>query len=153
MPRILAALASGLLFGLGLVVSGMVNPAKVLGFLDIAGDWDPSLAFVMAAAIPVAALGFRLGGRMEAPLCDTAFAPPARRRIDARLLGGAALFGIGWGLAGFCSGPALASLGFGGWPVLVFVAAMLGGMGLYHLASGAGRGGAAATGQPAARPG
>ena len=131
----------------------MVNPAKVLGFLDLAGDWDPSLAFVMAAAIPVAALGFRLGGRMEAPLCDIAFAPPARRRIDARLLGGAALFGIGWGIAGYCPGPALASLGFGGWPVLVFVAAMLGGMGLYHLAVGAGRGGAPGPGQAAARPG
>ena len=136
MPRILAALASGLLFGLGLVVSGMVNPAKVLGFLDVAGDWDPSLAFVMAAAIPVAALGFRRGSGMAAPLCDAAFAPPARRRIDARLLGGAALFGIGWGLAGFCPGPALASLGFGGWPVLGFVAAMLAGMGLHRLAEG-----------------
>ena len=87
MPRILVALAAGLLFGLGLVVSGMVDPAKVLGFLDVAGDWDPSLAFVMAAAIPVAALGFRLGGRMPAPLCAPAFAPPARaadRRAAAR---------------------------------------------------------------------
>ncbi|SDE49138.1 DUF6691 family protein [Belnapia rosea] len=153
MPRILAALAAGLLFGLGLIVSGMVNPEKVLGFLDVAGDWDPSLAFVMAAAIPVAALGFRLGGRMKAPICGIAFTPPARRQVDARLLGGAALFGIGWGLAGFCPGPALASLGFGDWQVLVFVVAMLGGMGLYHLTVGAGRGGASGTGQAVARPG
>ncbi|WP_193560527.1 DUF6691 family protein [Dankookia rubra] len=146
----MAALAAGLLFGLGLVVSGMVNPAKVLGFLDVAGDWDPSLAFVMAAAIPVATLGFRLGGRMQAPLCATAFAPPARRRIDARLLGGAALFGVGWGLAGFCPGPALASLSFGGWRALAFVAAMLVGMGLFRLAE---RGGTTGAEQPAARPG
>ncbi|TCZ61026.1 DUF6691 family protein [Roseicella aquatilis] len=127
MPRILAALAAGALFGTGLVLSGMANPAKVVAFLDVAGDWDPSLAFVMAGAIPVAAIGFRLGARRAAP---------ARGAIDARLLGGAVLFGLGWGLAGFCPGPALAALGFAGWKAALFVAAMLAGMGLFHLTAG-----------------
>ena len=101
----LAALAAGALFGLGLVVSGMIDPAKVLGFLDVAGAWDPSLGFVMGGAIPVAALGFRLGARRARPVCATAFAPPARSRIEPRLLGGAALFGLGWGLAGSAPAP------------------------------------------------
>jgi uncharacterized membrane protein YedE/YeeE len=133
MPRLLAALAAGSLFGIGLVLSGMANPAKVLAFLDMAGAWDPSLAFVMAGAIPAAAIGFRLGARRAAPLCAPAFAPPARGVVDARLLGGAVLFGLGWGLAGFCPGPALASLGLGGWKPALFVAAMLAGMGLFQL--------------------
>jgi uncharacterized membrane protein YedE/YeeE len=132
MQRMLAALAAGALFGLGLVVSGMVNPAKVLGFLDIAGAWDPSLAFVMGGAIPVAALGFRLGARRARPACAAAFSPPARGAIDARLLGGAVLFGLGWGLAGLCPGPALALLGIGSPGALLFVAAMLGGMLILH---------------------
>lgn len=130
---LLAALLSGLLFGLGLTVSGMVNPAKVLGFLDFAGHWDPSLALVMAAAIPVAALGFAVGHRRKAPLCAPAFAGPPKARVDTRLVTGAVLFGIGWGLAGFCPGPALASMGFGGWRVLVFVAAMLAGMAAFRI--------------------
>ncbi len=134
MPRILAALAAGVLFGLGLVLSGMVNPAKVLGFLDVAGDWDPSLAFVMAGAIPVAAIGFALGRRRAAPLCAPGFSPPAKTALDARLIGGAVLFGLGWGLAGFCPGPALAALGFGGWKIALFVAAMLAGMAAFHVA-------------------
>lgn len=133
MTRILAALAAGALFGTGLILSGMANPAKVLAFLDVAGDWDPSLAFVMGGAIPVAALGFALGRRRAAPLCAAGFAPPPRGLVDARLLGGAVLFGLGWGLAGFCPGPALASLGFAGWQAWLFVAAMLGGMGLFRL--------------------
>lgn len=124
------ALAAGLLFGCGLVVSGMVDPAKVLGFLDVAGDWDPSLACVMAGAIPVAALGFALARRLGRPV-----APPPRA-IDGRLLGGAALFGVGWGLAGYCPGPALASLGFGLWQPALFVLAMLAGMGLFRLGPG-----------------
>ncbi|WP_431270253.1 DUF6691 family protein [Dankookia sp. P2] len=136
MRRILAALAAGALFGTGLVLSGMANPAKVLAFLDLAGNWDPSLAFVMAGAIPVAAIGFRLGARRAAPLCAPAFAAPARGAIDARLLGGAVLFGLGWGLAGFCPGPALAALGFGGWKASLFVASMLAGMGIFHLVAG-----------------
>ena len=133
MTRILAALAAGALFGAGLVLSGMANPAKVLAFLDVAGDWDPSLAFVMGGAIPVAALGFALGKRRPAPLCAENFATPPRSLIDARLIGGAVLFGLGWGLAGFCPGPALAALGFGGWQPWLFVAAMLAGMGLFRL--------------------
>lgn len=134
MGRILAALASGALFGAGLVVSGMVNPAKVLGFLDIAGAWDPSLAFVMAGAIPVGAAGYALGRRRAAPLCAPAFGPPPRGTPDARLVGGAVLFGLGWGLAGFCPGPALAALSFGGWKAALFVGAMLAGMGVFHVA-------------------
>jgi hypothetical protein len=132
MLRILSALASGALFGVGLLVSGMTNPAKVLAFLDVAGDWDPSLAFVMAGAIPVAALGFALGRRRAAPLYEPSFSPPARGTLDARLFAGAVLFGLGWGLAGFCPGPALASLGLGAWQVALFVLAMLAGMGLFH---------------------
>ncbi len=130
---LLAALLSGLLFGLGLTVSGMVNPAKVLGFLDFAGHWDPSLALVMVSAIPVAALGFAVGRRRRTPLYSPAFSGSAKSRVDARLVSGAVLFGIGWGLAGFCPGPALASLGFGGWRVLVFVAAMLAGMAAFSV--------------------
>ena len=130
---LLAALLSGLLFGLGLTVSGMVNPAKVLGFLDVTGNWDPSLAFVMAAAIPVAALGFAVGRRRKAPLYAIAFAGPTKSRVDARLVVGSMIFGIGWGLAGFCPGPALASSAFGGWRVLVFVVAMLAGMAAFRM--------------------
>ena len=130
---LLVALLSGLLFGLGLTVSGMVNPAKILGFLDFAGHWDPSLALVMISAIPVAAVGFAFGRGRRAPLYAPAFSGPAKSRVDARLVSGAVLFGIGWGLAGFCPGPALASLCFGGWSVLVFVAAMLAGMAAFSV--------------------
>jgi uncharacterized membrane protein YedE/YeeE len=135
MSRLLAALVSGLLFGLGLTVSGMVNPAKVLGFLDIAGDWDPSLAFVMGGAIPVAALGYAIARRRGKPVCAPAFALPTRTSIDTRLCLGAILFGVGWGLGGYCPGPALASLSFGGTKALVFVASMLAGMVLFHIVS------------------
>ena len=133
MGRLLITLAAGLLFGLGLTVSGMINPAKVLNFLDVAGHWDPSLALVMAGAIPVAAIGFAAARRLSAPLYAPAFAAPASRRMDARLVGGAVLFGIGWGLVGYCPGPALASLGFGTWQTLLFVAAMLVGMGAFQV--------------------
>jgi uncharacterized membrane protein YedE/YeeE len=122
--KVAIALASGLLFGLGLTVSGMIDPAKVLGFLDIAGDWDPSLAFVIAGAIPVAAIGFAL--RPQTPVAP-------RPRIDRRLALGAILFGAGWGLAGFCPGPAIASLGLGNWHAMAFVIAMLAGMVLYEI--------------------
>lgn len=132
MSRIAVALVSGLLFGLGLTVSGMINPAKVLGFLDIAGDWDPSLAFVMGGAIPVAALGYAVAQMRGAPVCGTEFVAPIKTGIDARLWLGASLFGIGWGLGGYCPGPALASLGFGGTQVLVFVASMLAGMAMFQ---------------------
>ncbi len=132
MRPMLSGLAAGLLFGHGLTVSGMIDPAKVLGFLDITGDWDPSLAFVMGGAIPVAALGGVLARRRAAPACAAAFVAPSKTRIDTPLCLGALLFGIGWGLGGYCPGPALASLLWGGTPVLVFVAAMLAGMMLYQ---------------------
>ncbi|WP_430910306.1 DUF6691 family protein [Methylobacterium sp. sgz302541] len=132
-PRLLAALGSGLLFGLGLALSGMMDPEKVLGFLDVAGAWDPSLAFVLGGAVGVSALGYALKARMERPVLAPRFEVPANRSVDARLLAGAALFGIGWGLAGFCPGPALAGLTLGLPQVALFVAAMLGGMLLYRL--------------------
>lgn len=138
MKRSFAALLAGLLFGLGLVVSQMIDPAKVLAFLDIAGSWDPSLAFVMIGAIPVAAIGFRATRRRPAPLLDTRFHGPSRTRVDRTLLTGSALFGIGWGLVGYCPGPALASLALGRWQSWVFVAAMLVGMIGYRFADRAG---------------
>lgn len=125
MPARLAALACGLIFGIGLTVSQMINPAKVLGFLDILGDWDPTLAFVMLGALAVAAPGFALVRRRARPLLGEAFAMPATAGIDPALLGGAALFGLGWGLAGFCPGPALAALASGQATVLAFVLAMV----------------------------
>jgi uncharacterized membrane protein YedE/YeeE len=133
MPRLLAALISGLLFGLGLTVSGMINPAKVLGFLDVTGHWDPSLAFVMTGAIPVAAVGFALARRRSAPMCASAFSAPTKTRVDASLAFGAMSFGLGWGLVGYCPGPALASLGLAGWRAPLFVAAMLVGMAAYEM--------------------
>jgi len=124
----LAALLAGLVFGLGLIVSGMADPAKVLGFLDLAGPWDPSLALVMAGAIGVGAGGFALARRRTRSLLGAPMALPAARSIDRRLLLGSALFGAGWGLAGFCPGPALVGLGLGEAKALVFVVAMLLGM-------------------------
>ncbi|WP_294923361.1 DUF6691 family protein [uncultured Paracoccus sp.] len=121
-------LAIGLLLGTGLVVSGMSDPAKVLNFLDIAGTWDPSLAFVMGGAVIVAFLGFRLVLGRPAPVFSDAFQLPQRKDIDARLVLGAALFGIGWGLGGLCPGPALATVGLGAPGVLAFVPSMLAGM-------------------------
>jgi len=133
MRTILAALASGLLFGAGLAVSQMVNPAKVLGFLDIAGTWDPSLAFVLGGAVAVWGAAFAVTKRMRAPVFAASFAIPKRRDIDARLVGGAALFGVGWGLVGYCPGPAVSSLALGRWEPAVFLAAMLAGMFAYRL--------------------
>ncbi|MCJ2141330.1 YeeE/YedE family protein [Methylobacterium sp. E-066] len=131
--RILAALAAGLTFGLGLALSGMLNPARVRGFLDVAGAWDPSLVFVLGGAVTVSGLGFLLSRRLPGPVLETRFDLPTRRRIDAPLILGAALFGIGWGLSGFCPGPAVAALSTGAVPVLVFVVAMLIGMALHGL--------------------
>jgi uncharacterized membrane protein YedE/YeeE len=133
MPSLLVSLASGLLFGLGLTVSAMIDPAKVLNFLDIAGNWDPSLAFVMLAAIPVAAIGFAIASRRGKPLIDTFFRGPKATAIDRRLVLGSILFGMGWGLVGYCPGPALAALGFGNPATWLFVAAMLAGMASYDL--------------------
>jgi uncharacterized protein len=129
MARIVVAVVAGLIFGLGLTVSQMINPAKVLGFLDLFGDWDPSLALVMAGATSVAAIGYRLGRRSVAPFCASAYAAPSQSNINGRLISGAVLFGIGWGLVGYCPGPALASMGFGKSTTFLFLASMLIGMG------------------------
>jgi uncharacterized membrane protein YedE/YeeE len=136
MPALLVAFASGLVFGLGIILSGMVDPAKVLAFLDLAGNWDPSLAFVMAGAIPVAAIGFILARRRSRPVCDVRFSEPAKTGVDARLILGAILFGVGWGLAGYCPAPALVASVSGNERTLVFVAAMLAGMAGYELYGG-----------------
>lgn len=124
MKCLIAALA-GLIFGVGLVLSGMAQPAVVLGFLDVAGAWDPRLLFVMMAAVPVTMIGYRWVWRRSAPWLADGFRLPESRRIDVRLVAGAALFGIGWGLAGYCPGPALVSLASGLLPVWALVVAML----------------------------
>lgn len=129
--RILTALISGTLFGLGLAVSGMMNPQKVIGFLDVAGAWDPTLAFVMGGALLVTIPAFRLILDRPRPVLADGFSLPTKSSLDARLLGGSALFGVGWGLSGFCPGPAVAALVTGLTPVFAFVAAMLAGMALY----------------------
>lgn len=126
--RIAAGFAAGLLFGLGLVVSGMSDPAKVMNFLDLFGTWDPSLAFVMGGAVVVTFVGYRLVLARPRPLFDTAFHVPTTKDVDATLLTGAAIFGIGWGLAGFCPGPAFTALPLLAPGTLVFVPAMLIGM-------------------------
>lgn len=118
------ALLAGLLFGVGLSIAGMTQPAVVLGFLDVFGAWNAQLAFVMAGAVLTAAMGYRLVWRRAQPWLAPRFTLPDTRRIDARLLIGAALFGIGWGLAGYCPGPALASLGSGLLPVAVLATTM-----------------------------
>lgn len=125
------AALSGLLFGFGLIVSGMTDPAKVQGFLDLAGAWNPSLALVMAAAIPLAALGFRRARHQSRAWSGEAMQLPGTKRIDGRLVGGGVLFGIGWGVAGLCPGPALVALSAGYVEALIFVAAMLVGMGVH----------------------
>lgn len=127
MPTLVSFLL-GLLFGLGLLISGMINPAKVLGFLDIAGQWDPSLALVMVGAIGVGTVLFRLFGQRRSSVLGEPMRVPTRRDIDRPLILGAVGFGVGWGLAGFCPGPAIAALGAGEGKAFVFVAAMLLGM-------------------------
>lgn len=122
------AAISGAIFALGLVVSGMVDPGRVTAFLDVTGHWDPTLAFVMAGAIAVHAPLARMVRRRSAPIFDTKFHQPERTKIEPRLVAGAALFGVGWGLSGYCPGPALVSLGSGATPILVFVGAMIGGV-------------------------
>ena len=129
----LTAFLAGLIFGLGLVISQMVDPAKVLRFLDLAGDWDPSLILVMGGAMAVAALGVLIGKRLDHPALAPAFNHPAAKTIDLRLIAGAAIFGIGWGLAGFCPGPALANLIYGGAAAAMFVVAMLAGMFIFDV--------------------
>lgn len=131
--KTLVAFGAGLLFALGLGLAGMTQPSKVVGFLDFAGRWDASLAFVMAGGIGVLFLAQLAARRMGKPLLAPAFPALLRNEIDGRLVGGAALFGIGWGLGGFCPGPALASCGAGMKAALLFVPAMLAGMGLVRL--------------------
>ena len=126
------ALLAGLVFGFGLIASGMSNPAKVLGFLDLAGAWDPSLAFVMGGAIGVGVVAFGSARTRTAAWLGAPLRLPSARQIDRRLVAGSVLFGIGWGVAGFCPGPALVALGMGEIKALVFVAAMLVGMGLFE---------------------
>ena len=126
--RLLTTFLIGLLFGLGIVVSGMGNPAKVLNFFDLAGVWDPSLILVMGGALAVTFIGYRLVLPRPGPLFAPRFALPTSRAIDAKLLGGSAVFGIGWGMTGFCPGGALPVLGTGVADVLIFCAAMLAGL-------------------------
>jgi uncharacterized membrane protein YedE/YeeE len=133
MKSALTALGGGLVFGIGLGLSGMTQPAKVIAFLDIFGSWDPSLMFVMMGAIVVHyALG-RWIRRRERPLLDTRFHLPTATRLDTKLIAGSAIFGLGWGLGGFCPGPAIVAVGSGAMPALVFVAAMAVGMGVQYV--------------------
>ncbi|HHL2560593.1 TPA: DUF6691 family protein [Yersinia enterocolitica] len=131
--NLLFSLLAGLVFGLGLIVAGMANPAKVLGFLDLGGLWDPSLALVMAAAVVVAALGFGWAKKRQTSLPGYPLQLPTSTRIDRRLIGGSMLFGIGWGLAGICPGPALVLLGAGMYKGIIFAAAMVAGMAIFSL--------------------
>lgn len=129
MPLV-AALLAGLIFGAGIALSGMINPDKVLNFFDLAGQWDPSLAFVMAGALAVTLIGYRLVLRQTRPLFDLRFHLPTRRDLDPALIGGAALFGIGWGIAGFCPGGAIPALGLAQPDAVLFVVAMVCGIAL-----------------------
>ena len=139
MSRItIPSLISGTLFGAGLALGGMTNPARVRGFLDILGAWDPTLAFVMGGAVIVMAIAWRFVPRMAAPLLDEHFHLPTRSDLTPRLIGGAALFGIGWGVAGLCPGPGIAALVIEPASAAIFVAAMLAGMALVRLFEGAG---------------
>lgn len=131
MQQLVFSLASGGLFGAGLAVSGMMNPSRVRGFLDIAGSWDPTLAFVMGGATLVMAIAWLFQKRMRQPLAEAEFMLPGTQLIDRRLVGGAILFGIGWGLAGLCPGPAIASLSVNPAPAGIFVASMVAGFVLF----------------------
>lgn len=126
--RSVAAFACGLVFSLGLILGGMLDPARVLAFLDVAGVWNPALMFVLGGAVCVAFAGVRLARHLKRPMLDEAFSLPVATRIDAPLVLGSCLFGLGWGMAGFCPGPAVASVGAGVWQGCVFTAAMLAGM-------------------------
>ena len=133
MRQLALSLLSGSLFGAGLAISGMMDPSRVRGFLDITGSWDPTLAFVMGGATVVMAIAWLVQRRMQRPLTETEFALPGTQLIDRRLISGAVLFGVGWGLAGLCPGPAIASLAVNPLPAAVFVGAMIGGMSLFKL--------------------
>ena len=126
--RLIGSYLIGLIFGVGISISGMANPAKVINFFDIAGTWDPSLAFVMGGALIVTFIGYKFVLKRPAPVLGTTFHMPTRSDLDARLLGGSAAFGVGWGIAGFCPGGALPAIGTGVTEVFVFVGAMLAGI-------------------------
>lgn len=129
MGKFVSALLLGGLFGLGIAISGMANPAKIFNFFDVFGSWDPSLAFVMGGGLAVSFIGYRLVfGRRKAPVFEPDFSLPARREIDAELIGGAAVFGIGWGIAGFCPGGAIPALSLGRPETFVFLGAMIAGI-------------------------
>lgn len=128
--KLVFALFTGVVFGTGIAVSGMINPAKVLNFFDVAGTWDASLAFVMGGALLVTYFGYRLAWRRAAPLFGDRFQIPAATAIDARLVGGSAIFGIGWGIAGFCPGAAIPALGTGRWEVALFLVSVVAGLAL-----------------------
>ena len=128
-----SSLLADLVFGIGLILSGMADPAKVLGFLDLFGRWDPSLGLVMAGAVAVASMAFFLARKRTVSIFGAAMKLPTARQIDRRLVIGSALFGMGWGIAGFCPGPDLVALGMGEAKAAVFVVAMLAGMGLFEL--------------------
>ncbi len=130
---VFASLLAGLVFGIGLILSGMANPDKVLGFLDLAGSWDPSLALVMAGAIAVGVIAFAFAAKRSRSLLGLDMKLPTASNIDRRLLWGSLVFGIGWGIAGFCPGPSLVALAMGQGKALVFVAAMLLGMVVFEL--------------------
>lgn len=130
--RVMASLFSGLIFGIGLMISGMANPSKVLGFLDLAGVWDPSLGFVMGGAVAVGVVSFAIAKRRRVSLLGEPLRLPIKREIDRRLVMGSALFGMGWGIAGFCPGPALVSLGIGNVKAILFVISMMVGMGVFE---------------------
>ena len=144
--NLLFALLSGLIFGLGLILAGMANPAKVLAFLDLAGLWDPSLALVMGGGIAMGSLAFALARRRTQSLLGLPMQLPTSRQLDRRLIGGSVTFGIGWGLAGICPGPALVLLGSGSDKGMIFVVAMLAGMGAFEILER--RSVAAASGKP-----
>ena len=131
--KLLPPLISGALFGAGLTVSGMTDPDRVRGFLDVFGDWDPTLVFVIGGAVLVMAIAWRIQARMKAPLFGPEFSLPDRGDFDTRLVVGSALFGIGWGIAGLCPGPVVASLALSPWSVLPFLLAMFAGMALHNL--------------------
>ncbi|MBO6609729.1 DUF6691 family protein [Altererythrobacter sp.] len=133
MRQLALSLLSGSLFGAGLAISGMMDPSRVRGFLDITGSWDPTLAFVMGGATVVMAIAWLVQRRMQRPLTETEFALPGTQLIDRRLISGAVLFGVGWGLAGLCPGPAIASLAVNPLPAAIFVGAMIGGMSLFKI--------------------
>jgi len=129
----ITAMVAGLIFGVGLILSGMTDPSKVIGFLDLAGRWDPSLAFVMGGAISVGVVAFRFARGREKSLLGDVMRVSTARQVDRRLILGSLAFGVGWGLAGYCPGPALASVARGGTQPLLFVAAMLAGMAVYEI--------------------